>query len=333
MDSGFVEAGFRLVWANDFDPFAVATHRALLGHAAVAGDIDTVAWPDPGSADVVVGGPPCQGFSVAGKMDPDDPRSRHVTRFFDLVEHVDPRAFVMENVKALAVNGRWAHVLHALEARARGLGYDTKLMVLRAVDYGVPQRRERMFLVGVRDGVAPSAPSPSVSTPVSVREAFATLPAFGEPGNRTFCTARITAARRPVLRPTAYRGSLLFNGNGRVLDPGAPAPTLPASMGGNATPIVDQRQLDTGEDSWVVAYHRMLLRGGRVAERVPATLRRITIEEAAALQTFPTGMEWHGPQSARYRQIGNAVPPLLARRVAEVVLEALNSRVVAPLAA
>ena len=100
------------------------------------------------------------------------------------------------------------------------------------------------------------------------------------------------------------------------MDLDRPAPTLPASMGGNKTPIVDQEQLEEGKDPWVVRYHEHLWNGGAPWKSVPPRLRRITVEEAAAIQSFPRGMTWAGPQSARYRQIGNAVPPELAFRVA-----------------
>lgn len=330
LDYGIAAAGFEPVWANDFDPIAVQTHNALLGETAVAGPIDEVPWPSSGSADIVVGGPPCQGFSVAGKMNPSDPRSAHVFRFLDFVAHVEPRAFVMENVKALAVNARWTHIRRGLERRARRLGYRTELFVLNAARYGVPQRRERMFLLGVRDGEPPAEPKAIVETPTTVRQAFEALPPFLAPGNDTACTAGITPAKRPILRPTAHIGSLLFNGNGRPLKLDMPAPTLPASMGGNATPIVDQHELETGEPSWVVEYHRRLRAGRPPARRVPKHLRRITVEEAAALQTFPRGMQWFGTNSARYRQIGNAVPPLLAFHVA---LELANALELTPAAA
>src|SRR5262245_6153620 len=92
LDAGFADVEMKCVWANDIDSAAVATHNALLGDKAVAGDLlgDEVEWPETGSADLVIGGPPCQGFSVAGKMDPADPRSRHVWTFLDFVEHMQP---------------------------------------------------------------------------------------------------------------------------------------------------------------------------------------------------------------------------------------------------
>jgi DNA (cytosine-5)-methyltransferase 1 len=324
LDLGFTQAGMRCAWANDIDPVAVATHNAALGHKAVAGDLDDVTWPEPRSVDLVVGGPPCQGFSVAGKMNPADPRSQHVWTFLDFVECLQPSAFVMENVKALAVSRRWDLLRHRLIQRSEAMGYSTKLHWLRASNYGVPQRRERMFLIGLHDTDAPGD-IPGVAETVTVREALSQLPAYGEPGNDTLCMARVTPARRPVMRPSPYRGSLLFNGNGRPLQLDSVAPTLPASMGGNATPIIDQRELETGEESWIAWYHRRLTNGGRPLKRVPAHIRRITVEEAAALQSFPAGMSWFGTVSARYRQVGNAVPPLLARHVADAVARSLDA--------
>jgi DNA (cytosine-5)-methyltransferase 1 len=317
-------AGFEPRWANDIDARAMETYKALLGDHAVTGSIDDVRLPKRGSADLVIGGPPCQGFSVAGRMDPEDPRSVHVDRFMDLVQHVRPQAFVMENVKALAVNDRWAGVRAHLQRRASALGFKTSLFVLNAADFGAAQRRERMFLIGIRGTEPPSTIEATAAKHVSVRTALEALPPFGEPGNDTRCNAIITPARRPVLRPTAHRGSLLFNGNGRPLRLDMPAPTLPASMGGNATPILDAKEWATGEASWVVGYHRRLMRGGAPVQRVPRHLRRITVEEAAQLQTFPVGMEWHGTRAARFRQVGNAVPPLLAQAVANAVADAIG---------
>jgi DNA (cytosine-5)-methyltransferase 1 len=133
----------------------------------------------------------------------------------------------------------------------------------------------------------------------------------------------VTPARNPVLRPSPYAG-LLFNGKGRALNLDAPAPTLPATMGGNRTPIIDQLELEgRAKENWVVGYHRRLIAGRGPVKKVPKRMRRITVEEAAALQTFPDTWKFIGGQSSRYRQIGNAVPPLLAQAVAERLLEDL----------
>jgi DNA (cytosine-5)-methyltransferase 1 len=96
-------------------------------------------------------------------------------------------------------------------------------------------------------------------------------------------------------------------------------------MGGNRTPIVDQDQYEYGGESWVVSYHAHLRSGGDPFDEVPDRLRRLTVEEAAELQTFPIGMYWAGLPSAQFRQIGNAVPPRLAYHVACSVLNAIGN--------
>lgn len=261
----------------------------------------------------MIGGPPCQGFSVAGKMDPNDPRSRHVYDFLAMVERIQPKALVMENVKALAVNRRWRAIIDGICDKARELGYDVSLNVLNAADYGVPQARERMILIGTRQGVCPKPDKDK--TRRTVRDALDALPRLGSPGNDRPCKARITPAAHPVLRPSPWAG-MLFNGQGRPMNLDAPAPTLPVTMGGNRTPIIDRESLDHHAPSWVCEYHDELMAGRPVVEAVPDRLRRISVDEAAALQSFPSNMPWHGAQSSVYRQIGNAVPPLLAYHVA-----------------
>lgn len=330
LDLGLALAGFAPVFSNDIDGHATETYRRAMEaaagglpqlkeheHRVTTGDIRTIEnLPDKGSADLVVGGPPCQGFSVAGRMDPNDPRSRHVFDFLGVVKRVQPRAFVMENVKALAMNRRWSGIVDEITVAAEKMGYATSLHVLNASHYGVPQARERMFFVGVKGGPAMSRPEVSDGPVRSVRSALSNLPSWGDEGNDDLCTARVTPAKQPVLRKSPWAG-MLFNGQGRPMNLDAPAPTLPASMGGNRTPIIDQHQLDGQDIPWVEKYHAKLWEGGSPVSKVPARLRRITVQEAAAIQTFPPLMPWQGSQSARYRQIGNAVPPLLGYAVAK----------------
>ena len=327
LDLGFVRAGLRPVWSNEIDPDAVATYDAVMkqlgvDHRATCGDLLKQAIPRRGSADLVIGGPPCQGFSVAGHMNPSDPRSQHVMNFFDVVERVQPRGFVMENVMGLALNHRWTGLREALFHRAEGLGFQTKLWLLRASDYGVPQKRERMFLVGLRDAT-PVQPEVSREPVRTVRSALLALPKYGDPGNDTLCPAKVTLARRPVLRRSPYAG-MLFNGQGRPLNLDCPSPTLPASMGGNRTPIIDQLELETGVEAWVRRYHGRLWAGKPPLVRAPKHLRRLTVEEATVLQTFPPDTPWQGTLASKFRQIGNAVPPVLAEQVAATILRQLD---------
>ena len=337
LDIGFVEAGFSPVFAIDTDMSAISTLVASLdrfqdrfphldsnGHEVIHGDVDDhIEVLASLQADVVIGGPPCQGFSVAGKMDPADPRSRHVWRFLDTVAAIGPSCFVMENVRSLATNRRWVHLLDSLRVKAEHLGYRTKVLVLNAAQYGVPQVRERMFLVGSGRRSSLRTPVPTTSAcPISVREALSTLPPWRTAGNDMLCMARVIPAKRPVMRRSPYAG-MLFNGSGRPMRLDSPAPTLPASMGGNRTPIVDQECLEGSSECWAVRYHAYLEAGGSPIAKIPERLRRITVQEAAAIQGFPIDMVWRGTRTSIYKQIGNAVPPPLGRAVALSIVDML----------
>lgn len=154
MDVGFKDAGFQVLMANDIDPDACETYRRNHGDVIFDGtlhDLLPLARHLTG-IDLVFGGPPCQGFSVAGKMDPNDERSTLVGTFLDFVGCVKPQVFVCENVKGLAVLNRWANFRAGMFEHARGLGYKVALLVLNSSDFGVPQGRERMFFVGFNEG-------------------------------------------------------------------------------------------------------------------------------------------------------------------------------------
>jgi len=326
LDIGFHLAGFNTIWANDIDKNATRTYENIFPtHKITTGDLLDQNLPYIPNIDLVIGGPPCQGFSIAGKMDPHDPRSKHVWNFMAIVSRISPRGFVMENVKSLAENSRWQTLRDDLIKESHKMGYTPKIIILNASHFGVPQARERMFLIGLKKVKFCNPVAVTVQSPIFLRDSLKKLPKYGEAGNNSICIAKITPAKRPILRKSPYAG-MLFNGQGRPLDLNRPAPTLPASMGGNRTPIIDQKELDLGnkkKNSWIVKYHKYLMKGGIPHNEVPNSLRRITVEEAAAIQTFPLGMKFYGAQTAQYRQIGNAVPPMLAYHVALAVRKSL----------
>jgi DNA (cytosine-5)-methyltransferase 1 len=267
-------------------------------------------------------------------MDPDDERSQLIHSFFDVVDSLQPKAFVCENVKALAILSKWQVVRDALLVRSRK-SYRVALIILNATDYGVPQIRERMFLIGVhRDvfagsnvdlqGVIEAGLLAQIRKPRTVADIIRGLGRAGTSGNSRTCAAKITFALSPIMRKSPYAG-MMFNGAGRPLPPKKWATTLPASMGGNKTPIVDEAEIFDGEESYIEAYHSHLMAGGvpRLGE-APKHLRRLTIDECIAIQTFPESYKLAGSKSAQYRQLGNAVPPMLAEAVARAVAGALN---------
>lgn len=281
--------------------------------------------------DLMVGGPPCQGFSVAGKMDPCDPRSANVWKYVEALGIVRPRAFVMENVKALGVLDKWGDVRAELLGKMRGLGYGVGMCVVNSSDYNVPQNRERVLFAGFKDEPDDAVDLGALLNPYkikgpTVKEVLSVLDRPGSGNNADICNARVMLTANPIMRKSPYAG-MLFTGSGRPTRINGYCATLPASMGGNLTPIIDEDELRFGKSSWVEEYHRGLVDGSitPVAKEAPGRLRRLTIEEAAAIQTFPLGYSFAGSRTSIYRQIGNAVPCNLARQVAKMVKEHLNT--------
>lgn len=314
---GLTAAGFAVGAAVEVDAFSCSTFRSQHPGAKVfEQDIATIDFRSlRGCFDLVAGGPPCQPFSVGGKrLVADDPRNG-LPQFVRAVGEVRPRAFVMENVAGLVVANKKGYFLGTVEKLGQ-LGYTTQWAVLQAAGYGAPQLRQRLFLVGAR------------------RRPFRfPVPDHGRPDGRPYRRAGlvldpdrplgppnraiVTYALRPTLRPSPYHGHL-YNGGGRPIDLSRPAPTLLASMGGNKTPWLDTLGV-------VPAYHAHLATGGGPRQGMVPGARRITVQEAAVLQTFPPGTHFAGPPSSQYRQVGNAVPPLLAERIGRALLEQLFS--------
>lgn len=339
MDVGFTNAGYEVVWANELMKHAAATYRknhptVYLAEGSIIDYLDNLPTED---IDCVFGGPPCQGFSVAGKMDPEDPRSKLVFEFMNVVEKISPKVFVMENVKALAKLEKFQQIRIELIKKAGALGYASDFHLLNAKDFGVPQSRERVFFIGFRQDLKKRFNSHYFKryelTPLSMLKILEILGPAGTDTNPLTCRAKITLAENPILRKSPYAG-MLFNGMGRPINMRSVSATLPASMGGNKTPIVDELLLTNTSKNWVEDYHAAVLKGDTVPKftAAPEHLRRITVKEAALIQTFPINYEFEGPISAQYTQIGNAVPCLLAEAVARAIIYALsNSEVPAEL--
>lgn len=311
---GLEEAGFDIVAGAEWDSDACETFAKAHPSADVLeGDVNATTftrWHD--EVDVVVGGPPCQPWSTGGKrLGPEDPRDGWPA-FLRALREIRPRAFIAENVAGFAAGARKAH-LATLVAELSALGYDVCCQVVNAADYGVPQRRQRLLIVGLRGqrfcfpapifGPGRERPWPPAGDVVASNPLGVPNPSI------------VTYARRPDLRPNPYDGHI-FNGGGRPIELSRPAPTLLASMGGNKTPWIDTLGI-------VPEYHSHLLGGGEPGSgRVPGA-RRITVDEAALLQTFPPGTHFAGRRSSCYRQIGNAVPPRLAYEVGKALVKQL----------
>lgn len=287
LDLGFVEAGHRIIWANDSFLDAVKTYRLNLGGHIVYGDIHGIPSESIPDCDIVIGGFPCQGFSVAntGRHE-DDERNKLYLEMIRVIRDKMPRFFLAENVKGILSLGK-GQIFKNILSDFQELGYRVHYRLLNAADYGVPQKRQRVIIVGVRKDIDSEYvyPEPSYSESgslytkkwVSVREALQTLPDPDTPNDL------------PNHVYSKYK--LNFNGyiGHRPIDPEQPAPTVTAR----------------GDD-----------RGGVVILPHPNGQRRMTCRELATIQSFPLNYKFIGSISSIYRQIGNAVPPLLAKAVA-----------------
>lgn len=292
LDLGFIMAGHDIIWANDLYGDAVETYRRNLGNHIVCDDIFNVNADDVPDCDIIIGGFPCQGFSVANtKRHEKDERNALYKQLIRIIDAKRPKFFLAENVKGLT-NLAKGKVFEMILNDFRDLGYVVKYKILNAADYGVPQTRQRVIIVGVRNDVnfVYNFPGPTHDKDganglpkwVSVADAMKPIPDPDAPNN--------------ILNHTYSKYKLQFNGylGHRPLDPDKPAPTVTA-RGDN--------------------------KGGVVILPHPNGLRRMSCRELATVQSFPMDYEFIGNNSSIYRQIGNAVPPLLGKVIAEVFNE------------
>ncbi len=289
LDLGFVRAGHKIIWANDNYEDAVATYRLNIGNHIVCGDIAEIPSDDIPDHEILTGGFPCQGFSVANtQRKKSDKRNRLYLELLRVLKDKRPSYFLAENVKGILSLAK-GKVFDMIVSDFAEAGYDVTHKVLNAADYGVPQNRLRVFIVGVRHGVSPSVdfPAATYAKPsernkgqkswVSIGKALKKIPEPDEP--------------HKLHNHTYSKFKLKFNGylGNRAVDPEKPAPTVTAR----------------GDD-----------KGGVVVLHHPNNHRRMSARELAVTQSFPLDYEFSGTRSSVYRQIGNAVPPLLAEAIA-----------------
>ena len=335
MDVGFEKAGIDVVFANEIDKISAQTYSTNHPNTEiVVDDINNIydRLESYAGTDIVFGGPPCQGFSVIGKMNPEDERSQLIWSFLKVVEIIRPKAFVMENVKALAAISKWRDVREEYIHRAYEHGYGCVPFIVNAAEYGTPQKRERVFFIGIRDDYSfeqkmwDNIREQQRKAPV-IRELFKDLGPAGTEKNPRTCNAKITFAVRPVIRRIPY-DCLMFNGIGRPIDPDGYSRTITASAGGNMTLIVDEKFLhDPTADNWIQEYYDKVINKEIIPEfkEAPERLRRLTIRETMRLQTFPDNYVFCGPKSSVYKQLGNAVPCEMAKTIAVAVSNYISS--------
>lgn len=272
---------FEIVWANDINETAAQTYEANIKHSINVGDVCAALDTLPKSADVLIGGFPCQDVSINGSHQLEDGvRTILYRQMIEAIRRTKPKVFVAENVKGLLqAHGREFFEQMLAEFNAISPGYNINYQLYLAADYGVPQMRERVFIVGVKGRRQPPFVHPDpLDQRMTAREALHDLETAPEDKASGHIWSKAAAS--------PDQGS-------RQLTADKPATTIRAEHHGN------------------IQWHYKLD-------------RRISLREAARLQSFPDEFEFHGGMRQTERQIGNAVPPVLAWHIAKAVRERLE---------
>ena len=325
---GLEQAGFQLVAATDWDHWSCETLRA--NHPGIPvkeGDIveinlDEFEKETGGiEIDLIVGGPPCQGFSQLGKREKADPRNQLWRQYMRVVDHFRPKIFVMENVPQLLTSDEYAQIRELAE----GLGYVVREKVLHAVDYGVPQKRKRAIIIGSRIGI-PEHPEPThVETTkfnllnqylkpwTTVRDVIGDLPK--KPDGKNWHVGRNPTEMSLARYKTIPEGGNRFN---------LPRNLMPECWKRKKTGSTDVfGRLWWDKPSLTIRTEFFKPEKGRYLH--PKEDRPITIREAARIQTFPDSYVIVGSNVQAAKQVGNAVPAELARNIGVKLLELLNT--------
>ena len=330
---------FRTVVAVDFDERAANTFKTNMPATEVmVGDLTdsetkrkVVEAARKAGANVVVGGPPCQGFSSKGKkLGLDDPRNFLFREYLNVVAELKPEVFVIENVRNLlsTANG-WFR--DRIVEEVERLGYEIDCGILNARDFGVPQSRERAFFVCSRIGKI-SLPIGTTTTPTTVREAIGDL-AYLESGEGEFETEYRTEATTKYQKERRGRSRKLYDHEASNHSPVAlwKLGMIPPEKGKECLPpeaLGRQKFRSTwGRLKWDEPSPTIDTRFDAASNGTnnhPTLNRSITPREAARLQSFDDEFVFYGPRTSVRRQIGNAVPPLLAEAIANRIAEAVE---------
>lgn len=339
LSEGFSNAGFKILLGIDNDSKALESfQKNHNGAKIICGDITKITFKNDikplvqnKKIDFIIGGPPCQGMSLAGNRELDDPRNKLYLSYLRILGEIRPKGFVIENVPGL-VSLFHGKIKNSILVRLKEMDYKVKFKVLTASDYGVPQRRKRVFFVGIRNDIDATFEFPKpIDDIVTSKMALSDLPPlesvdylgdkrqnyYTEPQNNyqklmrknskyvyNHIAAKHTEKTRKIISmvpdggnykdlPKEYQNTRHFHVAWTRFNSNKPAPTI-----------------DTGHR------HHFHYKWNRVP----------TVRECARLQSFPDKYIFYGNKTQQFRQVGNAVPPLLAETVAKSLKKAFLDR-------
>jgi len=335
LSEGFEDAGFNIVAGNDVDKNMVASFK--LNHPiakAVSGDISKIDVIDllneinktKEEIFLVIGGPPCQGFSTVGNRKEDDPRNKLFYEFVRFVREIKPKMFVMENVPGILTmeNGK---VKETIKKEFEDLGYKVNIQILNAEEFGVPQKRRRVFFVGnlfEKDFKFPKPEFDGINKKFrTVWEAIGDLPELeinqeikeytNEP--QTDFQRFLRNGQDKLEGHKAPNHSKIMVERMRNIKQGQNHSNLPDNLKlGSGYPNIYGRLIADEPSDTITGNCGCVSAPGRFIH--PFKHRAITVREGARLQSFRDSKKFVGSQNSRYKQVGNAVPPLLAKALA-----------------
>ncbi|MFZ2577377.1 MAG: DNA cytosine methyltransferase [Lactococcus hircilactis] len=331
LSSGFEQEGFKIVagvdsWKDALNTFE-KNHLESLAIELDLGDftprqIEEKAGKD---FDVIIGGPPCQGFSISGKRNPDDPRNKLYQGFVSAVEYFRPNIFLMENVPNLLAmaNGR---VKDTIIEEFSALGYNVQYQTLLASDYGVPQNRKRVFFVGTKKDIKKfTYPIKTISTsPVTSFEAISDLPENSLENGAPYLVDPQSEYQKIIRKSSLgiYNHEITAHTEQTqriiaLVPDGGNYKNLPIELQQTRKVNIAWTRINSNKPSMTIDTghnHHFHYKFNRVP----------TVRESARLQSFPDTFIFYGGKTSQLKQVGNAVPPLLAKSLATEIKRCLD---------
>ena len=321
LDLGFEQAGFRVVWANEIDPVVRATYERNHPHTKLMlKDINNLHPEDIPDCDGFIGGPPCQSWSIAGQQKGlEDKRGILFTTYIELIKIKHPKFFLIENVKGI-LDKIFEPIFQMFLTKLTDTGYKVKWTLLDAANFGVPQNRERVFIIGFRNDINVNYefPTATYATPISL------LRAIGDIKENP-----VAYQSKDLVQPNPYRANhdvlnsdftTFYNRGNRRRGWQQPSFTIHATADNIPLHPSSPKMMYFGHENWEFQKDKM------------CEYRRLSVRECARIQTFPDSFTFEGNDiKAQYKMVGNAVPPRLAKVLAQSILAVLKNTMVEPI--
>lgn len=317
LDLGFERAGVNVIWANEYDTAIEATYR--FNHPATVfsnADIRKLSASEIPDADGIIGGPPCQAWSEGGKsLGLEDERGKLFLDYIRIVKEKHPKFFVIENVPGI-LSPQHINTFNSFISQLESPGYKIKYKLLDSADFGVPQNRKRVIIVGIRNDITTSFefPSPSISKHVTLRQSIGDLAQFEPRKVNSSISATADTSVCPYANHETFDApyDVKFMSRNRVRSWDEPSFTIQAQA--------------KNEPLHPSAPKMLFVSSNKRAFAPNAVYRRLSVRECARIQSFPDDFKFiYNDIRDGYKMVGNAVPPLFAQAIACQIVDAFEA--------